>query len=39
MLPLDAGERITSIMPLPEDESSWSELDIMFATSGGIRRN
>ena len=40
MLPLDAGERITSIMPLPEDETSWSELDIMFATrSGGIRRN
>ncbi len=23
MLPLDAGERITSIMPLPEDEASW----------------
>ncbi|MEO6012417.1 MAG: DNA gyrase subunit A [Devosia sp.] len=40
MLPLDAGERITSIMPLPEDEKDWLKLDIMFATrSGGVRRN
>ncbi len=40
MLPLDQGERITSIMPLPEDEADWQKLDIMFATrSGGIRRN
>ncbi|MEL6202348.1 MAG: DNA gyrase subunit A [Pseudomonadota bacterium] len=40
MLPLQEGERITSIMPLPEDEDSWSELDVMFATrSGGVRRN
>ncbi|WP_443112552.1 DNA gyrase subunit A [Devosia sp. ZB163] len=40
MLPLDENERITSIMPLPEDESSWNQLDIMFATrSGGVRRN
>jgi DNA gyrase subunit A len=40
MLPLDEGERITSIMPLPEDESDWQKLDIMFATrSGGVRRN
>jgi DNA gyrase subunit A len=40
MLPLDAGERITSIMPLPEDEADWLKLDIMFATrSGGVRRN
>lgn len=40
MLPLDQGERITSIMPLPEDEGSWQQLDIMFATrSGGVRRN
>jgi len=40
MLPLDAGERITSIMPLPEDEADWQKLDIMFATrSGGVRRN
>jgi DNA gyrase subunit A len=40
MLPLDEGERITSIMPLPEDEADWQKLDIMFATrSGGVRRN
>jgi DNA gyrase subunit A len=40
MLPLDAGERITSIMPLPEAEADWQKLDIMFATaSGGVRRN
>ncbi len=40
MLPLEAGERITTIMPLPEDESSWSTLDVIFATTGGrVRRN
>ena len=40
MLPLDDGERITSIMPLPEDEADWQKLDIMFSTrSGGVRRN
>ncbi|MGO3929252.1 DNA gyrase subunit A [Rhodopseudomonas pseudopalustris] len=40
ILPLEQGERITTIMPLPEDESSWSELDVMFATTGGnVRRN
>lgn len=40
MLPLDPGERITTIMPLPEDESSWATLDVIFATTGGtIRRN
>ncbi|MCP8882045.1 DNA gyrase subunit A [Devosia sp. XJ19-1] len=40
ILPLEQGERITSIMPLPEDESSWGNLDIMFATTRGtVRRN
>jgi len=40
MLPLEAGERITSIMPLPEDEDSWDSLDVMFVTrSGNVRRN
>jgi DNA gyrase subunit A len=40
MLPLDAGEWITSIMPLPEDERTWGELDVMFATTKGtVRRN
>ena len=40
MLPLDPGERITSIVPLPEDEAEWLNHDVMFATNtGGIRRN
>ncbi|TIR20213.1 MAG: DNA gyrase subunit A [Mesorhizobium sp.] len=40
MLPLEQGERITTIMPLPEDETSWGDLDVMFATTRGtVRRN
>ena len=40
MLPLEQGERITTIMPLPEDEESWAALDVMFATTRGtVRRN
>ena len=40
MLPLEDGERITTIMPLPEDENSWGDLDVMFATTRGtVRRN
>src|SRR5436190_14995848 len=40
ILPLDHGERINTVMPLPEDESSWGELDVMFATTRGtVRRN
>lgn len=40
MLPLQKGERITTIMPLPEDETSWGELDVMFSTTcGTVRRN
>src|SRR5712672_2867089 len=40
ILPLEQGERITTIMPLPEDESSWANLDVMFAsTRGTVRRN
>jgi len=40
MLPLEAGERITTIMPLPEDEATWENLDVMFATTRGtVRRN
>ncbi len=40
ILPLEQDERITTIMPLPEDESSWANLDVMFATTGGnVRRN
>lgn len=40
MLPLEKDERITTIMPLPENEEDWARLDVMFATSqGNIRRN
>jgi DNA gyrase subunit A len=40
MLPLDAGERVTSMMALPENEEEWGKLDVMFATrSGSVRRN
>jgi DNA gyrase subunit A len=40
LLPLDTGERITTIMPLPEDEATWEALDVMFATTRGtVRRN
>ena len=40
ILPLQQGEHITTIMPLPEDEDSWDELDVMFATRAGtVRRN
>jgi DNA gyrase subunit A len=40
MLPLEQGERITSIMALPEDEALWESLDVMFATTRGtVRRN
>jgi DNA gyrase subunit A len=40
MLPLEAGDRITAILPLPEDENSWGDLDVMFATTRGtVRRN
>lgn len=40
MLPLEPGERITTIMPLPEDETTWDTLDVMFSTTRGtVRRN
>jgi DNA gyrase subunit A len=40
MLALEPGERITTIMPLPEDEESWANLDVMFSTTRGtVRRN
>ncbi len=40
LLPLDEGERITTIMPLPEDETAWADLDVVFATTRGtVRRN
>lgn len=40
IFPLAQDEKITTVMPLPEDEEQWDNLHIMFATtSGQIRRN
>ncbi|TVR84436.1 MAG: DNA gyrase subunit A [Rhodospirillales bacterium] len=40
LLPLAAGETISTLMPLPEDESTWGALFVVFATaSGKVRRN
>ncbi|MEL6566854.1 MAG: DNA gyrase subunit A [Pseudomonadota bacterium] len=40
ILPLEKDEWITSVMPLPDDETAREELDIMFATrQGTVRRN
>ncbi len=40
LLPLAQDERITTVMPMPEDESSWGSLQLMFATrTGNVRRN
>jgi DNA gyrase subunit A len=40
LLPLTEGEIITSILPLPENTSTWGTLELMFATrSGNVRRN
>lgn len=40
LLPLDAGETITTVMKLPECEADCQDLSIMFSTSqGNVRRN
>ena len=40
LLPLATDEKITTVLPLPEDEESWGALHVVFATAhGGIRRN
>ena len=40
LLPLADGERITTILAMPEDEALWEKLNILFATkSGDVRRN
>ncbi len=40
LLPLEEGETISTVMPLPEDEASWAQSQIVFATSSGyVRRN
>ena len=40
ILPLKSHQSITSIMPFPEDESDWKNLQIVFATAKGkVRKN
>jgi len=40
LLPLSEGEKIAVVMPLPEDEASWGNLHVAFATAKGyVRRN
>ncbi len=40
LLPLEAGEGITTLMPLPDQSSEWEHLSIVLGTaSGTIRRN
>ena len=40
ILPLKNHQSITSIMPFPEDESEWKNLQIVFATANGkVRKN
>ncbi len=40
LLPLQEGETITTTMAMPEDEDTWNEFFVMFATSAGtVRRN
>nr|WP_268810788.1 DNA gyrase subunit A [Tistlia consotensis] len=40
LLPLEPGETISAVLPLPEDEAAWDSMFAVFATSAGtIRRN
>jgi DNA gyrase subunit A len=40
VLQLQDGEQVTAVLPLPQDESLWEGLHLVFATaSGGVRRN
>ena len=40
LLPLEPGETIQTVLPLPEDEAEWGQLHVMFATARGlVRRN
>ena len=40
ILPLKSHHAISSIMPLPEDETQWKKLMVVFATSkGNVRKN
>jgi len=40
LLPELGGDTITTVLPLPQDETLWDSLHLVFATaSGGVRRN
>ncbi|MEE4289766.1 MAG: DNA gyrase subunit A [Erythrobacter sp.] len=40
LLPLGDDEKVTNVLPLPEDEAEWEKLGIVFATEQGmVRRN
>ncbi len=40
ILKLQEGENITNIMPMPENQEEWDNLNIMFSTKlGNVRRN
>ena len=40
LLPLAEGEKISTVLPLPENEDDWGKLHVMFATAkGSVRRN
>jgi DNA gyrase subunit A len=40
LLPLEPGESIATVLPLPEDQAEWAGLNVMFATARGlVRRN
>ena len=40
LLPVSEGERISTLLPMPEDEDSWDSHQLMFATAAGtVRRN
>ena len=40
LLPELAGDQVTTVLPLPQDETLWENLHLVFATSSGnVRRN
>ncbi len=40
LLPIEQDEKINTVMPMPENEETWKNLQIIFSTkNGNIRRN
>jgi DNA gyrase subunit A len=40
LLPELGGDQVTTVLPLPQDDTLWENLHLVFATSsGGVRRN